>query len=177
MKRPLPDPSVAKAELFPHCNDLPARTQPTFEAVEPSLEAGDEVLLTTGLPPLLLPTFVQPNPEHTGSIILMRSPQRAVSLLKGKFSPTISTRDTTHRLFGYVAAIGLQRQERHPGAILVLLGRISILSLSDQHPITNQLDAGLRSPILRPSTDRAAQFHGLRQRQADTPVSRARLRR
>jgi phospholipase C len=92
----LPSPTLNFAPTKPN---FPLGTPTNFlEAVEPSLEAGDEALLTTGAASQFTQTFVQPDPDTRvqNFNVLPNGPFP----LKGANLPYDSyTGDTTHRLF------------------------------------------------------------------------------
>jgi phospholipase C len=92
----LPAPSL---NFAPTATIFPPGTPTNFlEAIEPSLEAGDEFLLTTGAATGFTQTFVQPDPDTR--IDNFNALPNGPFPLKGKNLPYDSfTGDTTHRLF------------------------------------------------------------------------------
>jgi len=92
----LPSPSL---NFSPTATIFPPGTPTNFlEAVEPSLEAGDEFLLTTGAATGFSQTFVQPDPDTR--VDNFNALPNGPFPLKGKSLPYDSyTGDTTHRLF------------------------------------------------------------------------------
>jgi phospholipase C len=92
----LPTPTLNFAPTAPH---FPLGTPASFlETVEPSLELGDEFLLTTGAATEFTQTFVLPDPDTRVQNFNMLP--NGPFPLKGKLLPYDSyTGDTTHRLF------------------------------------------------------------------------------
>jgi phospholipase C len=92
----LPEPTLNFAPTQAH---FPSGTPANFlELVEPSLEAGDEVLLTTGAATQFSQTFVLPDPDTR--VANYNALPNGPFPLKGPNLPYDSyTGDTTHRLF------------------------------------------------------------------------------
>ncbi len=92
----LPSPSL---NFAPTATIFPPGTPLNFlEAIEPSLEAADENLLTTGAASQFPQTFVQPDPDTR--VQNFNALPNGPFPLKGKNLPYDSyTGDTTHRLF------------------------------------------------------------------------------
>jgi phospholipase C len=136
----LPAPSL---NFAPTATIFPPGTPTNFlEAIEPSLEAGDEFLLTTGAATGFPQTFVQPDPDTR--IDNFNALPNGPFPLKGKNLPYDSfTGDTTHRLFEMwqQSDCGIRNATRHnPSGCL-----------SDLYPFvitnyTNQIDGIFNNP-------------------------------